>query len=139
MQVALLALLAQLLPLVRLPSVIRRWTALCADRPAAPLCADLLRLLQLLLPVCVRFSCCSRLRLLQLLPDCVRFGCCSLIASASTTAPRLRPFQLLFPDCMHLLVAPAGFQPMPGPNVLKHSSRSLRFSILKYESCVSLV
>ena len=58
--------------------------------------ADCIDLLQLLLPICIRFSCCSllasasaaacsiasistapRLHLFQLLPDCVRFGCCS--------------------------------------------------------------
>ena len=83
-------------PLVRLPCVIRRRTAL--RRTASPR----LRPLQLLLAACVRFSCCSRARLrhccspfassrLQLLlpdcarfsccsPDCVRFGCCSPIA-----------------------------------------------------------
>ena len=77
--------------------------------------------LQLLLPDCVCFSCCSRiasirfnccspvasrlqLRLcpLQLLfPDCVRFSCCSPIASASAAVPRLRPLQLrLLSDCV---------------------------------------
>ena len=57
--------------------------------------------LQLLLAACVRFSCCSRLRLFQLLPICVRFGCSSPIASASAAAPRLCPLQLLLPDCVH--------------------------------------
>ena len=56
--------------------------------------------LELLLPVCVRFTCCSRLRPFQLLLYCIRFGCCSPIASASTTAPRLRPIQLQLPDCV---------------------------------------
>ena len=41
-----------------------------------------------------------RLHPLQLLlPDCIHFSCCSLIASASAAAPRLRPLQLSFPDC----------------------------------------
>ena len=57
-----------------------------------------------------------------LLPDCVRFDCCSLIASDSTAAPPLHP-----------LVA---FQPIP--NVLVHSSGSLRFSKLKYRGRMSL-
>ena len=99
----------------------------------------------LLLPVYVRFMLIApRLRPLQLLlPVCVCFSCCSPIASASaavchlhplqySTAPRLCPLWLLLPDprlcplrlplkrspiCMHQdpLVAPAGFQPMPGP------------------------
>ena len=93
-------------PLIRLPSVIRHRTALCADLP---------------LPDCVRFNCCSPLASALaaapspivsaacqcaacvhwlLLPDCVRFNCCSLIASASTAAPRLHPLQLLLPDCI---------------------------------------
>ena len=57
----------------------------------------------------IRFNCCSlilsasaaacRLRPLQLLlPDCVCFNC-SPIASAST-APRLYPIRLLLPDCV---------------------------------------
>ena len=93
-------------------------------------CCSLARLhpLQLLLSVCVRFQ--------LLLPDCARFSCCCMLAaasdsaalllpivSASAAAPRLRPLQLLLPDYMHPLAAPAGFQ----PNVLKHSSRSSRF------------
>ena len=43
-----------------------------------------------------------RLHPLQLLlPACVHFSCCSLFASAST-APRLRLLQLLLPDCICL-------------------------------------
>ena len=81
------------------------------DRAAAPrlrplqlLLADCIDLLRLLLPVYVRFSCCSpasaatpRLCPFQLLHDCVCFGCCSSMVSASTAAPaspaapRLRP------------------------------------------------
>ena len=42
-----------------------------------------------------------RLRPLQLLlPDCICFSCCSLIVSASAVAPRLCPLQLLLPDCV---------------------------------------
>ena len=88
-------------------------SSLC--RAAAPrlrllqlLLPDYIDPLQLLLPDCIRFSCCSllasasavalRLRPLQLLlPDCVRFNC-SPIASTSAVAPRLRPLQLLLPD-----------------------------------------
>ena len=77
---------------------------------------------QLLLPVCIRFSCCSllastfsccsRLRPFQLLlPDCIRFNCCSLIASASAAAPR----QL--------------FWKIPAlSTILEHSMQSSRFS-----------
>ena len=85
--------------------------------------------LQLLLPICIRFNCCSplesasaaalncvhfncfpiasisaaapRLHLLQLLLlDCIHFGCCSLFASNSATARRLCLLQLLLPDCV---------------------------------------
>ena len=73
-----------------------------------PAAAPRLRPLQLLLHA-------RRLRLLQLLLP---------ITSASAAAPRLHPLRLLLPDCMHSLAAPAGFQ----PDVLKHSSRSSRFS-----------
>ena len=52
-----------------------RWTTLCAE---------------LLLPDCIRFSCCSPIELIRfcllLLPACVRFSCCSPLASTSTAA-----------------------------------------------------
>ena len=56
-----------------------------------------------------------RLRPLQLLlPDCVRFSCCSPIASASAAAPRLRPHQLLLAVCVRFsccsLIADGPFQ-----------------------------
>ena len=47
-------------------------------------------------------SFCHSFHSLQLsLPDCVRFSCCSPIASALAAAPRLHPLQLSFPDCAH--------------------------------------
>ena len=113
-------------------------------RPLQLLLPDCINPLQLLLPVCVRFSCCSQIA-------SIRFNCCSPFASATAAAPRLRPLQLLLPIAsastavlrLHLLVVPAScsgrFQPMPGTNVLEHSSRSLRFSELKYEGRASLV
>ena len=76
--------------------------------------------LQLLLPVCLRFQLllpvCLRFQLL--LPDCARFSCCSPLAFASAAAPdrvlaatpRLRPLQLLLPDCACWIPAHA----MPG-------------------------
>ena len=87
-------------PLVSLPCVIRRWTALCAE----------------LLPDCVRFSCCSRG------PDCgIRFNCCSPFASASSccspiapasaAARRLRPLQLLLPIASASAATPARLYP----------------------------
>ena len=109
---------------------------------SASTAAPRLRLLQLLLTDYIHFSCCSptcasasgsaaapSLRPLQLLPDCVCFSCCSLIASASTAAPRLYPLRLLLPDCIHS--CSGRFQPMPRLDVLKHSSRSSRFSKLR--------
>ena len=111
--------------------------------PDSSLCRVLLpdlHPLQLLLPDCVRCSPLASASSLQLLPDCIRFGCCSAIAIASTAAPRLCPLQLLLPDhvrfdCCSLPSAcspscSGRFQPMPGPNVLEHSSQSSRF---KYE------
>ena len=102
------------------------------------------RCAELLLPNSVRFSCCSRIA-------SICFNCCfpfvsapaaaprfiancSPIASASAaaprlpTAPRLRPLQLLLPDCMHPLVAPAVLEasPCPGPmfsNILRRVPR----------------
>ena len=83
-QVASLASLAQLLP-PRSPTwVIRRRTALCAE---------------LLLPVCVRFSCCSPIAL-------IRFNCCSPFASTSAAALRLRPLQLLLHDYVRFNCSP---------------------------------
>ena len=131
--------------------------------PDSSLCkaaAPRLRPLQLLLSICVRFSCCSPiasasaaahclcplqlllpimststapqlLPLWQLLSDCVRFNCCSPIASASTAARPIASASTAAPR-LHAS-AQAGFQPMPGHNVLEHSSRSSRFSKLKYE------
>ena len=120
--------------------VIRHRTALCAEL-LLPNCIDPLQtavprfcLLQLLLPDCVRFSCCSPLASastalprFQQLPDCIRFGFFSPIASASTVAPWLRPLQLQLPDCIRFdccsliastcsLTCSERFQPMP--NVL---------------------
>ena len=90
---------------------------------------------RLLLPDCIRFSCCSsiasasaaacclllasasaaapRLRPLQLLlATCVRFSCYSPIASAST-APHLRPLQLLLPDCIPAVLEDSSPCPCP--------------------------
>ena len=101
----------------------------CSPIAYASAAAPRLRTLQLLLPDCVRFSCCSpiasirfklhavpRFRPLQLLPtDCIPSAVarhlrslqllfpdfnCSPIASASAAAPRLRPLQLQLPDCV---------------------------------------
>ena len=71
----------------------------CNDTLRKQLCS-----LQLLLPDCICFSCCSpivsasaaasRLYLLQLLlPDCVCFSCCSPIVSASAAASQLHLLQ----------------------------------------------
>ena len=96
----------------------------CSPIAHASAAARRLRPLQLLLPIASASAATPRLRPLQfLLPDCVRFNCCSPIASASTAA---RPLRLLLPDCIHPPLA--GFHPMPGSNVLEHSSRSSRFS-----------
>ena len=82
--------------------------------PPLPAAAPRLCPLHLLLVTCIRFSCCSRSHPLRLLlPDCVRFNCCS-------------PDYVCFDCCS--LIALAGFQPMPGPKVLEHSSQSSRFS-----------
>ena len=90
-------------------------SSLCrAVAPSASAAAPRLCPLQLLLPDCIRFSCCSpivsasaaapRLHPLQLLlPDCIRFSCCSPIVSASAAAPRLHLLQLLLPNCIDLL------------------------------------
>ena len=110
-----------------------------------------------------------RLHPLQLLlPDCVRFSCCSPIASASagaprlhrsasTAAPHLRPLQLLLPDCVHFSccspIASASaatffrvtkssvraWERGYGPNILEHSSWSSRLNKWKYEGRTSLV
>ena len=118
------------------------------------------------------------LRSLQLLlPDCVRFSCCSPLASASAAAPRLRPLEpsaaapgprllnccspiilrplrLLLPDCvrfnccssrlrpLRLLHAPR-LHPLVPPAVpalaLEHSSRSSVYSEVRRSRVTSLV
>ena len=56
----------------------------CSLRDCVSTAAELL--------ACIHFSCCSPLASAStLLPDGVRFVCCSPIASASTAAPRLCP------------------------------------------------
>ena len=116
----------------------------CSSLIASASAADRrLRPLQLLLPT----TSASTAPLKLLLPDRVGFNC-SPIASASTAAPRLcplqrllarlRPFRLLLSDCMHSLVAPAGFQPMTGPGRPMFSKilRGVRGSVNR---CTSLV
>ena len=52
---------------------------------------------KLLFPASVHFSCCPPIASLQLLlATCIRFSCSSPIS----TAPRLRPLQLLLLDCV---------------------------------------
>ena len=92
----------------------------CSLIASASAAAPCFRLLQL---IASASAAARRLRPLRLLlPDCVCFDCCFPIASALTAAPRLDPLVV---------------QPMP--NVLEHSSRSSRFSKLKYEGRPSLV
>ena len=65
-----------------------------SDQTAPQLC-----LLQLLLPNCIHFGCCSPITsastccsfcsLQLLLPNCVHFSCCFLTASSSAAAPRV--------------------------------------------------
>jgi len=50
---------------------------------------------QLLLPICILFSCCS--------PIVSASACCSPIVSASPATPRLCPLQLLLLKCVRLL------------------------------------
>ena len=144
-QVASLASLAQRLPPHSPTRVIRHRTALCAE---------------LLLPDCVRSSCCSPIALIrfkllflvsvrfscccsplasasaalsprfQQLPDCVRFNCCSPIASSSTAAPQLHPLRLLLPIASACSLTCSG-RFQPMPNVLEYSLWSSRFSKLK--------
>ena len=134
LQVAEVALLAQLLPPCSPTCVIRRRTELLLPDCVRFNCCSHLRPLQLLLATCVCFSCCSplvsasaaarHLCLLQLLlPDCVRFNC-SPIASASAVAPRFRPPQvqlllwlhLQLPDCVCFDCCPPILHPSAVPN-----------------------
>ena len=112
-----------------------RWNPVSNPAQDSSLCraaARRLRLLQLLLATCVRFSCSSPISTAR-----------SPIAYALAAAPQLRPLQLLLPDCVRFncssLIASAcsltcsgRFQPMP--NVLEHSLWSSM-----YEGHVSLV
>ena len=133
-----------------MPSCCSPIASVCPPPPPPPP-PPRMRPLQLLLAACVHFESAAAPG-----PDCIRFNCCSLFASASSccspilrplqlllharhlrplqlllpiasalvAAPRLRPLRVLLPDCMHPFAAPVGFQ----PNVLEHSSWSLRFS-----------
>ena len=59
------------------------------------------------------------MRLLQLLlTTCIRFSFCSPIASASASAPQLRPLQLLLPNCVRFnccspIASACDFSPCP--------------------------
>ena len=132
-------------------------SSLC--RAAAPRLHPLQLLLPALRVASIRFDCRSLFASASAAAlDCIHFNCSS-IASASAAAPRLHPLQLLLPDCVRFnnccspiasdstaahrllrLLLPAScsgrFQPS---NVLEHSSRSSRFSKLKYKSRASLV
>ena len=111
---------------------------------------------ELLIPDCVRFSCCSPIALIRfnccspfasasaaarhlclLLPDCVRFNC-SPIMCTSAAAPRLRPLRLLLPDCIRLTLVASPVLENSSP-CLMFSNGSSRFSKLKYEGRASLV
>ena len=85
---------------------IRFVTAVPRFRPLQLLLAARLRPLRLLFPdfnsspIACASAAAPRLRLLQLqLPDCVHFGCCSPIPSASTAAPRLHPLNACSLTC----------------------------------------
>ena len=117
-----------------------------------------LRLLQLLLPDCIYFSCCSLITFtsaaacslcsLQLLhPDCTHlncwspiaslFSCYSLIGSASAAAPWLRPLLLLnLPNCLHF-----GFSPIASTSAVPPQLCLLGLLLLDCVSfsCCSLI
>ena len=113
---------------------------------------------ELLLPDCVRFSCCSRARLrhplplLLALPVCLRLAssCCSPIApasaaarypiaSASTAAPDCVRLNCCSPDCIRFdCCSPIAY---PGPmfsNILHGVRGSVHVNKLKYEGRASL-
>ena len=142
LQVAELASLAQLLP-PRSPTVRNPApdSSLCRLQSCSPIAftsaaARRLRPLQLLLPGPIAASTSTAVPPLPplLLPDFAsaarRLHPIQLllpIASTSAATPRLRPLQLLLPDYVRFdCCSLAGFQPMPGPKVLEHSSRSSR-------------
>ena len=123
---------------------------------SASTAAPHLHLLQLLLPVCVCFSCCSLIASASAAARCLRPLQLLLPIASASTAPQLRLLQLLqyliasastaahpivsafnccSPDCVRFnccspiaCIRLLDFQPMPGPNVLEHSLRSSRFS-----------
>ena len=96
-----LASLAQLLPPCLPTCVIRHRTALrqscCSPTASASAAAPRLRLLQLLLPDCVCFSCCWPIA-------STHFNWCSQFVSASSAARHLCLLQLLLPDCVHFMI-----------------------------------
>ena len=129
------ASLTQLLP-PRSPSVsnLALDSSLC--RAAAPqLCQ-----LQLLLPICVRFSYCSPI-------TSASAAACSLLASASTTAAcslivsaltAARPIVSASTAALQLHSSACSLSWIPA-HVLEHSLQSSRFSNLKDEGHTSLV
>ena len=109
-------------------------------RPFQLLLPDRIDLLQLLLTVCVRSSCCSPIHCQ--FSDCIRFSCCSPIsncspiASASTAAPRLHS-SACSPSC-------TGFEFWKPVHARTQCSRTFfaefrgNYSKLKYEGRASL-
>ena len=94
------ALLTQLLPS---HSPIREQfnagSSLCRTAARPPI--DESASIQLLLLITYASAAAPQLYPLQLLlPNCIRFSCCSPTVSASAAAPRLHPLQLLLPNCI---------------------------------------
>ena len=126
--------LTQLLPLI----------CLYMSNPAltVPLCRATVRpqlcLLQLLLPNCVHFSCCSPVvSILQLLlPECICFSCCSLIVSTSTAVPCVRFTCMLLPDCVRFTCRYLIASALPAATQLCPLQLPIRFQSLLVSVCL---
>ena len=95
---------------------------------------DFIDLDQLMLPVCVRFSCCFPIPSATAAVVC--FSCCSLIAncslfaSASAAAPRLCLLRLLFHDCIPAVLE--GSSPCTGPMFLVEFEVNISAKVVRH-------
>ena len=84
---------------------------------------------ELLLPDCVRFSCCSPIAL-------IRFNCCSPFASASAAARHLCLLQLLLPDCVRFNCSPIASASAVAPRLRPPQVQLLLRLHLQLPDCV---
>ena len=87
---------------------------------------------KLLLPDCVRFSCCSPIA-------SIHFNCCSLFVSASDAARHLCLLPLLLPDCVHFNCSPIASASAVAPRLRPlHLLLRLHLQLVRFDCCLPI-